>query len=193
LAGAALEAHASLLTAAPPDASPAVGSTVGASSATSFGFGGGGGPLGTSHNGRGLEVVVTVLGAGKPPLVVAAEPSEGCGAFKKRLLVLLSLPAGTECKLIYAAHGKALGGAKTLAQFGVGHRAGLQLELLDGQVTSPPTSPDGQGCGGKGYGEAGGLQAFGTSATATKGSSKGSSGSRGRKGRGDAQGPSRDI
>jgi hypothetical protein len=134
-----------------------------------------------------------VLGAGKPPLVVAAEPSEGCGAFKKRLLVLLSLPAGTECKLIYAAHGKALGGAKTLAQFGVGHRAGLQLELLDGQVTSSPTSPDGQGCGGKGYGEAGGLQAFGTSATATKGSSKGSSGSRGRKGRGDAQGPSRDI
>jgi len=154
-----------------------------------------------------MEVVVTLLGAGKPPLVVAAAPSEGCGAFKKRLLLLLGLPAATDCKLIYAAHGKALSGVRTLAQFGVGHRAGLQLEILDGQVASMPTSSSSSGEGAKGsegpvghrksagYGEVGGIQAFGTSASASSSktkTNKGSSGSK-AKSRRNAQGPSRDI
>lgn len=155
-----------------------------------------------------MEVVITLLGAGKPPLVVAAAPSEGCGAFKKRLLLLLGLPAATDCKLIYAAHGKALSGVRTFAQFGVGHRAGLQLEILDGQVASMPAAGSGEDAHSSGdpvgnrksagYGEVGGIQAFGTRASASSSktkSNKGCSNSSGSKvkSRRNAQGPSKDI
>ena len=85
-----------------------------------------------------MEVLVTVLGRKQPPVVVGASPTETCQAFKVRLLrhpaLGLGLPSGggggAKANLIYAGHGKHLGGLKTLAQCGIGHRAGLQLELL---------------------------------------------------------------
>ena len=211
--GATASAAAASAAAAVSSVTPLSSSSSASTPSTPFGFGHGGPPgPGTAHKGKGMEVVVTLLGAGKPPFVVAAAPSEGCGAFTKRLLLLLDLPVATDCKLIYAAHGKALSGVRTLAQVGVGHRAGLQLEILDGQIASTPTSmsgADGGGSGGEaiatgsskpaGYGEVGGIQAFGSSASASSSKAKpnksggGSSSGSKAKSRRSAQGPSKDI
>jgi len=92
-----------------------------------------------------IRVVVTVLRQNRT-LAVGAEPGETAHDFKMRVLAAIGLRPSAPAKLIYAGHGKQIAGLKTLAQFGIAHRTGLQLELL-----SPNWEPGGDqdGDGGR--------------------------------------------